>query len=280
ILGWMIIVLTPITVLVAITLVAEPAAPPTRVSVPWLRSIRELLRNGPFRIFCGAYVLFSLGGSIANATMVFYMMDFLRAPSIVGPSLLASSISTIAAVPLWLRVSRRIGKHRAIALSLFAAIVVFAMVVPFLRPGQGWGFVAILGVLGAITAGYVTLPVGIIGDVIDFDTLKHRLPRGGIYWGTWSFAQKVAPALGIGITLPALKILGFNPGGHNSPAALLALKDTFCFAIIPFLFAGGLLLLRFPIDARRHALIRKRLETRQTRERLESLANAPRSVSR
>ncbi len=263
--GGLIIVLTPLTTLIAISAVAEPPASSGRSQTPWLRSMGEILANGPFRVLCGAFILFSVGGSIVTATMVFYLSDYLKAPQVVGPSFLVLQICLIAAVPLWLWISRRIGKHRAISFSLLASMAIFAVWAPFLKAGDGWWYVVLVGVLGAVSCGYQTLPISIIGDVIDYDTLKHGLPRGGIYWGVWSFAQKVAPALGIGITLPALKLLGFHPGGTNSHAALIALRNTFCFAVIPFLVGGAVLLLGFPIDDRRHGLIRKRLEDRERR---------------
>jgi len=101
--------------------------------------------------------------------------------------------------------------------------------------------------------------------VIDYDTLKHRVPRGGLYWGVWSFTQKVTPAFSIAVTLSLLSWLGFNPAGHNSPAALLALKYTFCYGMLPFFVSGAILLLYFPLDSRRHAIIRRRLEAREAR---------------
>ncbi len=266
ILGWMIIVLTPLTVLLSVSFVSEPPAQ-KRVEIKWLRAVPELFRNGPFFVLCGAYVLFNVGASIANATMVFYLTDYLGASTIIGSALLVLAVTTVLAVPLWLWISRRIGKHRAIAYSLLMAMAIFGLAVPLLHRGQGWLFVIICAVLGAVSSGYVTLPIGIIGDVIDFDTLKHRTPRGGLYWGVWSFAQKVTPALSIAVTLPALKWLGFNPSGHNSPEALLALKYTFCYGILPFFISGAILLLYFPLDSRRHAIIRRRLEQREVRTR-------------
>jgi Na+/melibiose symporter-like transporter len=264
ILGWMIIILTPLTVLITTTFVAEPPAQ-KRVEIKWVRALPELMRNGPFFVLCGAYVLFNVGASIASATMVFYLTDYLGAPTIIGTALLTLAVTTVLAVPLWLWISRKIGKHRAIAYSLLMAMAVFSLAVPMLHHGQGMLFVYIAAVLGAVSSGYVTLPIGVIGDVIDYDTLKHRVPRGGLFWGVWSFAQKVTPAFSIAIALPMLKWLGFNPAGHNSPQALLALKYTFCYGMLPFFIGGAILLLYFPLDARRHAIIRKRLEQREAR---------------
>jgi Na+/melibiose symporter-like transporter len=263
--GWMIIGVTPLTVLAAILLVGEAPVRAQAATAPWLRSLADLWGNGPFRVLCGAYLLFSLGGSITTATMVFYITDFLRQKALVTPAFGVLPLCILGAIPFWLFASRRIGKHRAIAWSLFASMGIFLVAVPQLHPGQGWWFVGVVAVLAAVSGGYQVLPSGIIGDVIDYDTLRHGQARGGIYWGVWSFAQKLAPALGIGVTLPLLKLFGFNPGGHSTTTGLWALRDAFCFAIIPFLFAGGVLLMRFPIDARRHDIIRRRLDARTRR---------------
>jgi GPH family glycoside/pentoside/hexuronide:cation symporter len=269
--GWTIIVVTPLTVLIAILAVGEVPTRAREANAPWLRSLTDLWGNVPFRLLCGAYLLFSLGGSIVTATMVFYITYYLRQKEIVTPAFAVLPLCIVASIPLWLFISRRIGKHRAIAYSLFSSMGIFLVLVPQLHAGQGWWFVGIVAALAVISGGYQVLPSGIIGDVIDYDTLKHHEVRGGIYWGVWSFAQKIAPALGIGITLPLLKLMGFNPAGHSTATGLDALKYAYCFAIIPFLFAGGLLLMRFPIDSRRHDIIRRRLEARAQREKRTQL---------
>ncbi|HEY1706890.1 MAG TPA: MFS transporter [Rhizomicrobium sp.] len=265
IMGLAIIVLTPLAAAIAIAFVEEPPVT-RRVHVPWLPSLRALFLNKPFRLFCFCYVVFTIGTSVASATMVFFIDDYLKQPSVVGPALFILAITTVGAVPFWLWVSRRIGKHRATAISLLFTMVLYGVVTPLFGAGDGWVYVGLLAIMGATSSGFVTLPLGIIGDIIDFDTLKYRLPRGGIFFGVWSFAQKVAPAAGIGVTLPILQWLGFHPGAHNGPQALTALKYVYCFGPVPFLVLGGVLLLvYFPIDARRHDIIRRRLHQRQER---------------
>lgn len=266
ILGLVIIVMTPLTVLLAIWRVPEPKLH-QRVTIRWTSGMHDLLNNGPFRVLCGAYVLFSLGASFANGAMIFYMNDYLGAPTLVGATLLLLAVTTVLGVPIWLAISHRVGKHRALAYSLFLTVMIFALAVPLLRPGQGLLYMALMTFLGLTSAGFVTLPISIIGDVIDYDALKHRSSRGGLYWGVWSCAQKLAPAIGIGISLPLLEWMGFTPGRSSTEAGLEAVKFMYCFAPVPFMALGGFLMLRFPIDARRHALIRRRLETRAARVR-------------
>jgi Na+/melibiose symporter-like transporter len=260
-----IIVLTPLTVWLSTTFVEEP--PVTRpVHVAWLPSLKALFRNRPFLLFCVCYVAFTLGTSTASATMIFFINDYLKQPNAVGPALFVLAITTVGAVPFWLWLSRRIGKHRATAISLLVTMFIYGFITPVLRPGDGWIYVGLVAVLGASSSGFVTLPLGIIGDIIDYDTLKHRVPRGGIFFGVWSFAQKVAPAAGIGVTLPFLEWLGYAPGKHNSEHALLALKYVYCYGPVPLLVIGGVFLLfYFPIDERRHDIIRRRLIQREQR---------------
>ncbi len=265
VLGWCIVLLTPLTVWIALTFVEEPRVG-RRLHVPWLPALVALYRNKPFRLFCFCFVAFTIGTSVASATMVFFINDYLAQPSTVGAALLVLAMTTVGAVPLWLWVSRRIGKHRATAVSLLSTMLLYGAVTPLLRPGDGWIYVGLLAIMGATSSGFATLPLGIIGDIIDFDTLKHRTPRGGIFFGVWSFAQKVAPAMGIGVTLPFLQWLGYHPGVHNSPQALAALKYVYCFGPVPFLVLGGILLFfYFPIDAHRHDVIRRRLQQREER---------------
>lgn len=264
IMGWAIIVLTPLTVWIALSFVDEPPVT-RRVYIPWWPSIVAMFKNTPFRIFCGAYIIFTIGASVGSSTLVFYIDDYIKEPKMVGVSLLVLAVVTVLAVPFWLWVSRRIGKHSAMAVSLLGSMALFGLLMPLLRPGQGDLFVWLIALLGVTSSGANTLPLGIIGDIIDYDTLIHRQPRGGIYWGMWSFAQKASPALAIGATLPFLNWLGFHPGAHNTAASLDALKYVFCFGPIPFYVVGSALLFWFPIDARRHAVIRRRLMAREAR---------------
>lgn len=73
---------------------------------------------------------------------------------------------------------------------------------------------------GAISAGFITLPVGIIGDIIDYDALKAGRQRSGMYFGIMALANQVAPAIAIGVALPILDNLGFHPSTQNSAEAL------------------------------------------------------------
>lgn len=264
VLGWMIIIITPLTVWAATRFVAEPASV-ERAQPNWGRQLLSLFRNKPFAVLCIAFLVMNFGSSIATSTLIFFITHYLRQPEVIGPVLLSSFISVMAFVPVWVWIARKIGKHRAAGISLLLAIGINMAVATFLRPGDGWWFVAAMTVAGGCSAGFLTLPLGMMGDIIDYDTLKTGATRGGLYFGIWSFCQKLSPALAVGVTLPFLTWLGFDPAAKGDQAGVEALKYVYALGSAPLFILGALLLLIFPIDARRHGIIRRRLDAREAR---------------
>jgi len=168
----------------------------------------------------------------------------------------------------WVWTGRGIGTHRAAALPLVLPVLMKPVVGVLLRPGDGWWFVGTMAIAGAASAGYLTLPLGMMGDVIDYDTFKTGTTRGGLYFGIWSFAQKLSPAIAVGITLPLLTLLGFDPAAKGSTTGVEALKYVFALGSAPLFLVGAFLLMVFPIDARRHGIIRRRLDALADRKGL------------
>lgn len=265
--GWGVLILTPPAIFAALRWVPDPPARsiPQRAEPPLREMLAQVHRNVPFRILCIAFVLLTIGMSVTNTALVFYITHYLQQPALVGPVLGLSFLSVLIFVPVWVRISRKIGKHKAVAYSLLLGVSISSLFTFALQPGDGYWFMGLMVVLGAASAAFLTLPVGIMGDIIDYDAMKNGEQRGGLFFGLWAFAQQIAPAIAIAATLPLLQWLGFNPAGQNTPEALQSLRIIYCFGPLPFYLIGALLLLRFPIDARRHAIIRKRLDSRRRR---------------
>ncbi len=266
IVGWVVLILTPLSIWAALRFVPDgPPLAESSAEPKFGEMLRQVSKNAPFRLLCIGFFVLTIGISVTNSVLVFFIAHYLQAPELIGPVLMISFVMVLLFVPVWVRVSRRIGKHRAAGYSLLVAVICSSVFAFMLQPGDGYLFLILMAVLGAVSAAFMTLPVGIMGDVIDYDMLKHGVNRGGVFFGMWAFAQQVAPALAIGATLPFLSYIGFEPSGANSPEALQGLRYVYCFGPLPFYVIGAIMLLRFPIDARRHAIIRRRLDGREAR---------------
>jgi GPH family glycoside/pentoside/hexuronide:cation symporter len=176
--------------------------------------------------------------------------------------ILIENVATLCAVPVWLAVSVRIGKHRALmAAALWIAIGSLPLV--FLRQGDTALLMMVIAVRGSSFASILFLANSIAADVIDVDTLESGEQRSGLYFAVWGMMTKLALALGVllGTALPAA--FGYDPSGEAPSEAVQASLMAIYGAVPAALMAAGALFLRdFPITRERHAEVRTALATR------------------
>ena len=244
-------------------MVPEPcraaAEQPARLTRAGLRAI---LRNGPFTRLLGAWFLNGMANGLPAATFILYLDHRLG----VGETernmlILAYFLAAILALPFWVRLSRRIGKHRAWCIAMIAAIAAFAFV-PLL-PARAWAeFLVICLVTGAALGADMALPPALQADVVDYDTWKAGQRRTGLFFALWSMATKLSLALSVGLGLPALAIMGFRP--EDGPAASQTWPLLVIYAALPIVFKLSAIALvwRHPITARRQRAIAWRLARR------------------
>ena len=118
------------------------------------------------------------------------------------------------AVPFWLWLSYRLGKHRTWSLSMLWACAIFAWV-PFLGQGDVVAFAVICALSGASLGADLALPASMQADVIDLDRVMSGRRRTAFFFALWSMAGKLALACAVGIAFPVLDALGFATDGHQ-----------------------------------------------------------------
>jgi Na+/melibiose symporter-like transporter len=116
-----------------------------------------------------------------------------------------------------------------------------------------------------------------MGDIVDYGTLKTGVRRTGSYFAFYLLINKVAIALGAGMGFMLLSLFGYSakPGAVNDDLAKLGMLITV--ALIPMILksGGGLLMWWFPLDERRHDIIRRRLAQKAQRQTIHETAYAP-----
>lgn len=257
-----IVVALPLCVTVTCLAVNEPEAPPKK-PLPLRRSVEILLRNGPFLRLVSAYFLNGIAVGLPSTLFLLYVKFGLEAESWTGPLLLIYFVCGIAALPLWLRLAARIGKHRAWCLAMILACAVFVWV-PVLGPGDTWAFLVICILSGFALGADLALPPAIQADVIDLDSLRSGHQRAGVYFGLWGIATKLALALAVGLSFPLLDLAGFTPS-QEDPGSVWALALLYGLAPVVFKVAAILLVWNFPITAQRQQRIRALINRRASR---------------
>ena len=243
----------PLSIAAACAVVPEPAFQP-RTALPWRRSFVILLRNGPFLRLVSAYFLNGIAVGLPSTLFLLFVKFGLDADSWTGPLLLIYFVCGIAALPFWLHLARRLGKHRSWCLAMLLACAAFVWV-PLLGPGDAWIFLLICIVSGFALGADLALPPAIQADVVDLDSLRSGQQRAGVYFGLWGIATKLALALAVGLSFPILDRAGFDPTAEQ-PGAVWALALLYGLAPVVFKLAAIALVWNFPITVQRQSRIR------------------------
>ena len=249
-------------ILVILFLVDEPPIPSATGARPALSLIRAAaaVARDPLvaRVLASDFAV-TLAQSVRTSLFVFFVVSYLGLPRWGALLFLLQFVFGIFAGPIWLRVGYRFGKSRAAVAGELTQVVINLGLL-FAAPGA-FAWVLFLTVAQGLAQGSGNLMLrAILADLSDKQALETGADRSGLLFSAFSMSSKLATAAAVGLALPLLAVLGFKPGAHNSPEALLGLK--LMFALGPALAhsVSALLIFRFPLDAHRHAEIRAALD--------------------
>ncbi|MEE4277037.1 MAG: MFS transporter [Halieaceae bacterium] len=220
-----------------------------------------LIRPSPFRRLLLAFLLNGLGNAIPATLFLLYVTHVLERPGIAGLMLFLYFVCSAVSVPVWVTVSRRLGKHRTWSIAVIGSCLFFT-VAPFLGPGDTLLYGAVVVGTGLMIGADLALPSAINGDLIEWDALHNGQRRPGLFFALWGTASKLAYALAVGLIFPALDGLGFDPTIINTPDDVRTLAVLYAAPSLLFKLAAVALMWRFPIDEAEHERIRGLLAQR------------------
>lgn len=221
--------------------------------------------NKPYLRLMGA-LLFLIGGAIIGASLHLIVMDrVFGIRSWFAFILLGEGLIGLASVPLWMRLARKFGKHRAMALAS-AWLALWCLPIPLLGPGDAWLYAAIIVVRGLQGgAGTILIP-SMVADTVDVDTARTGKSRAGTYYAWTGAITKLAVGLGafVGTALPAA--FGFeNANAVNSAGAQFALLATYAWVPMLIMAAAVPFFWFYPLTEARQRALRAEIERRNTR---------------
>jgi Na+/melibiose symporter-like transporter len=262
--AWAIAISLPI--LMGIAIVRVPAGTDVAVRKTTLRSIIAAVRgNRPMRLYAAVALAQGAAAGAWGATVMLFV-DSKGLGAKFALLLFTAWTTRVFVAPIWLKLLQRFGKHRVWATGSFlsAAVTPLALLVPDGASALPL-MVAYALALGFIETAWMVAPSAILGDIIDYDTLKTGADQAGTYFAVSGLLMKISAAVGGGIAFWILSLAHYDVNGANSGVPLFGMYLSF--AIFPALvyLCCGFAIWRFPIDAQRHGIIRRRIEARAKR---------------
>ncbi len=229
-----------------------------------LSALKTLRKNRLFLRLMLAWFLNSMSIGVATACFPLFVKYGLGLEESTGTYLLFLYFSAaILGMPIWYYLCRIYGKHSVWGYAMIIACLAF-LVVPFLSTGSVVLFGLVCLVTGITVGADLVIPPSIQADVSDWDSYSTGEDRASLLFSLWSMVSKLALGVGAG---SAYLILGQPETSADTAEmsdALNLLLLSVIYAVVPIVLkvSSVAIMWRFPLDARKHNVIRNRLERR------------------
>lgn len=199
------------------------------------------------------------GQGIRTALLLFYVTFYLDRPEWAAGLFLFQYSFGVLAGPIWQRIGISLGKHRAAVLAeVVQALINLSLI---LTTPERFELVLALTLAQGLSQGAGNIMLrSMVADIADQHRAATGEERSGLYYSVFGLAEKIGGALAVGIALPLVSWLGFDPqAAANTPEALhglllvFALGPALAHAVSAAFVAG------FSLDALQHSQIQDRL---------------------
>lgn len=243
-------------------LLAAPREPATAARPSDLKALAAALRhNRPLRLYAGAAIANGLSDGLFSAVVFLYQAQYMGFASRFWLILIVYIGSNLVALPLWARVVRRIGKHRAWALGLGLTALCYppmAMLAP--APASFPPMLILVALAGATYSIANVATPAVLGDVADYERLRGGASASGGLFAVQALISKFNLAVGTGLAFLVIGAFGYRGAASLAlPGPVLGLKLTHLFLPSALKVVAIALIWRFPLTARAQAVIRRRL---------------------
>ncbi len=233
---------------------AKTHLPEHSVQAAW-----QLMKTpNPFRQLLVSYLFNAVANAIPATLFLLFVTHVLQVPAQAGVFLFLYFVAATLAVPFWLALSKRFGKHRTWSVAMILACLFFVWT-PFLGADSVFWFYVIVAATGFTTGADLALPSAINADVIEWDALESGYRRPGLFFALWGTASKLSYALAIGLAFPLLELAGFSATQPNEEVSLLWLAILYGAPCIGFKLLAVWVMRGYPITAAVHAQILEKL---------------------
>ena len=295
-------VIMPLVVLNAIIVVPEwPVVERSQERIPLRQGLKYVFENKLNVRLIIIFAFSSLGAAMTNSLSFFFVKHVLVAGELYGLYLAPYFVCQVAAIPLWFKLSRKIGKHRATMVAIgwyafwssFVPLIAIAPLAWFdsfeippllsflpastyarvtsyfegIETGKFLAFMIIISLKGSAIGALSALPSAMLADVIDIDTATSGQQRAGVYFSIWSMIRKGAYAIGVWIGLSLAVLFGFDSladprNTTNSEFTLLMVACLYSIVPAVFKFIAMPLLWTYPLTEAKVASVQAEIRAK------------------
>ena len=191
--------------------IKEPKEPEVSLTDGFIRTFGEILKEKTFLTALLPWTFFITGTSMVQGALVYYFTYLFGNEGLFQIALVALLFFSLACIPLWVKISNKIGKKKSymIGMTLMSVgVMAFSLLGPVLGPTFGVILMAFCGI--GLSTHYV-MPHAILPDIVEWDAhTKGKGRREGVYSSLWTFTSKLGQALALALNGWILALVGYS----------------------------------------------------------------------
>lgn len=228
---------------------------------------QSITRNKPFLIFICAYLFAGIGAGMWYGLIFIYVDTYLKLGESFAQMFLLAFAVGLAATPVWYKLAIWWDKKNTWILATVLAIVSF-IYTGTLHPSEtGFNQLAMLKVIQ--TLGFTCVGIiapAILSEIADYSAWKYGAARAATYFSIYTFIGKSNSAVATALGLSIAGLYGFDAtAAEHSEHSIFGL--TMAISWLPPIFSliALVFIVLLSINTRRHSIIRRRLDSRESR---------------
>jgi len=267
------------TALITFFTVHEPVGHSIGDTEGFMKSYGKAMTTKVFGLALFPYIFHMTGTTIIQGALLYYFTYIYKARGMFQIALLFLLASSIIFIPVWVGISKRIGKKHSynIGMALLIAVVIVFFFSAHLNPV--WYSFVLLGIGGIGFSTHYVMPHAILPDVVEYDYAHHGLRREGVFYSLWTFSSKVGQAVAIGLSGWILSLFGYVANAAQSDQAVLGIR-LLCGPIPALFFLLGILVLsRYPITREYYQKLQNMILERENAHRSQDTLRKERKLN-
>ncbi|MBT4160701.1 MAG: MFS transporter [Gammaproteobacteria bacterium] len=222
----------------------------------------DVIKNRYATLLLIVFFVENLGGAAIGILTPYVAEYVVGRPEKTVIYILMYLIPSVASVPLWVPLSRRIGKK---------AMWIFSMLVTgfgfggmfFLEEGSDTMIMVLAFICGLGAGSGAVVAPSIQADIIDYDEYKTGKRKEGTYFAAWNFVFKSASGITLMLTGFVLSLSGFVPNVEQSETTKLALLTLYAIFPLVCYVLGAAIFSQFRLTETEYQKIREALDSRE-----------------
>ena len=223
----------------------------------------DVWKNKHAKLLLVVFLIESSGGATIGILTPYIAEYVVGRPEHTVFYILAYLVPSIASVPLWIPISKRVGKKAMWMFSMFVTAFGFGGMF-FLTEGAVVHIFVLAFICGLGAGSGAVVAPSIQSDIIDYDEVQTGKRKEGTYFAAWNLVFKSATGFTLMLTGFVLSASGFEPNVAQTETAKTALLTLYAIFPLVCYSIGALIFSRFSLNEAEYEKIREELDSRQT----------------